>query len=362
MKSLFRILTAVLVVLTLSCSGESDNIKWFLNSVEANRDAVRSMGDYGTVTVMGHSNEDPDAVCSAVCMAELMRGLGTDATAYVHVSPNRGVRYILDRFAYEYPKVKTSVLEDEPVLLTDHNDPLQSVSGITKANVVGIVDHHAVSSAFQTSGPIYYKALSVGSSNTVVYTIYQECNVEPSAQIAGILASGIIADTDNLAKSSSTVSDSLALVRLLRIAGINDRQKLADEIAYALTDYSGMTDVEILNSDLKKYNIEGVDLAVADTAASDSFTADGLCNRLRGVMPDQQMVLGVQMLFCMVRDAGNNLTHIAYCGTGAKEVAEEAFGPTTHDNCVVVDGVLVRKSDVIPAITEVLNRWKQVTE
>lgn len=131
-----------------------------------------------------------------------------------------------------------------------------------------------------------------------------------------------------------------------------------------------MTDEEIFLSDLKKYEIGGVKLAVASLDANEAMHIDEMCERMRAIMPAVQQKLGVQMLFAKMEEkfihtgvldengapTVTYITHIPYYGEGAKDVAEAAFGETKHDNCIVLDRKLSRKTDFIPVITKVLEK------
>ena len=60
-----------------------------------------------------------------------------------------------------------------------------------------------------------------------------------------------------------------------------------------------------------------------------------------------------EMVFTMVLNKTANYTDIIYCGEGAKEAAEAAFGPSDSDY-IRCEGQLSRKNDFIPALSKVL--------
>lgn len=335
-----------------------------------NRAALQKMNVGGEITVVGHKSQDPDAVCSAISMAALLQELGIPAKAYMQDKPIQAVKYIFDYTGYPVPEQRTSIEAGQPLVLTDHNDYLQSLEGADKANIVGVVDHHGVSNSFTSATPIYCKIMNVGSANTIVYTMYKECGVTPSKEIARLMVAGIIADTDSLAKATSTPADSMALSQLCPIAQYDDLSELTQGILAAANSFIGLSDEEIFLSDIKQYEIGGVTLAVTSLDANEMMHIDELCQRMRAVMPALQQKLGVQMLFAKmeekfihtdVLDADGvptvtYITHIPYYGEGAKEVAEAAFGETKHDNCIILDRKVSRKTDFIPAITKVLEK------
>ena len=241
-----------------------------------------------------------------------------------------------------------------PLVIVDHNDTLQSISNISKADIVGIVDHHAVSTSIATNGPLYCSFNPVGSTNTIVYSIYQQCGITPSQAIARIMLAGIIADTDSLTKGTTTIADHLAVTELNKIAKFSNLSELNQGIMAALESYEGMTDEEIFLSDSKLYQEGGQKFIVANINASKTSPLDTACRLIRNIMPTKLGTDGATMIFANIADKASGTTHIPYCGTGAQQVAEAAFGTTTHDNCIVVNRLLTRKSDFVPAITKVL--------
>lgn len=335
------------------------------------RASIRRMDVGGTITVVGHKSQDPDAVCASISMAALMRELGIDAVPYMQEKPIQGVKYILDTFGYQYPQIRTSIQPGQPMVLVDHNDPMQSLDGMMDANVVGIVDHHPISQAFSSKLPIYCNCMNVGAGCTIVYNIFKKCGIIPSQEIARIMVAGIIADTDSLSKATCTTTDSLALTSLVKIAGIEDMQAFTAGLKLAQKSFDGLTDEEIFLSDIKSYIIGGVKLAITSLDANQKMHIDELCHRMHAVMPTVASQLGVQMLFAKMEeslkdengnyilDAEGNVqytTHFAYYGEGAKDVAEAAYGKscTDHPDCIVTSRKLSRKTDIVPDLTRIL--------
>lgn len=375
MNKTFKSFLAIALSVCLMCTGCTTDVvennvivDRNLSTYEINKVALRKMDTGQPIAVTGHKSQDPDAVCSAISMAALLRQLGMDATPYMQDKPIQAVKYILDYTGYKVPEVKTSIAPGMPLVMTDHNDYLQALDGAKDANIVGVVDHHGVSDSFTCSAPIYCKFMNVGSACTIVYTIYKECGITPAKDIAQLMVAGIIADTNSLTKATSTAADSIALSQLCEIAQFADTSELTQGISSALSSFIGLTDEEIFLSDIKQYEIGGVKLAVTSLVSNEMMTIDELCERMRAVMPAIQQKLGVQMVFAKMEDQVTHAdvldengaptitytTHIPYYGEGAKSVAEAAFGETKHDNCIVLDRKVSRKTDFIPTITKVL--------
>lgn len=59
------------------------------------------------------------------------------------------------------------------VILVDHNEKTQSVHGLEDAEILEIIDHHRIAD-IQTGNPIYFRNEPVGSTSTIVASIFSK--------------------------------------------------------------------------------------------------------------------------------------------------------------------------------------------
>ena len=144
--------------------------------------------------IFGHKNPDTDAISSAIIMAdfEQLRG-NTEATAYRLGDVSAETQFALDHFNVNAPELLTDDLEDQDVILVDHNEFQQSSDTISGATIKHVIDHHRISN-FETAGPLYYRAEPVGCTATILYKMYKERGFEIKREIAGLMVSAIISD------------------------------------------------------------------------------------------------------------------------------------------------------------------------
>ena len=76
------------------------------------------------------------------------------------------------------------MIEEQNVILVDHNDFAQSVDGIEKAKIIGVIDHHRIGN-FRTAEPLYYTARPYGCTSTILYKEFIEKAIEPMEKSAG---------------------------------------------------------------------------------------------------------------------------------------------------------------------------------
>ena len=80
------------------------------------------------------------------------------------------------------------------VVLVDHNEASQSVPGLEEAEILEIIDHHRLAD-IQTANPIYVRNEPVGSTNTIIASMYRDRGVTPTEGMAGMMAAAILSDT-----------------------------------------------------------------------------------------------------------------------------------------------------------------------
>ena len=123
-------LATILVIsgLTMLTSCSEDDVE----SEDEFRTMLKSL-DWGkdTIFVYGHKTPDVDAVCSALGYAKLMRTLGYNCKAKVSSAINRETAYIAGVFGFALPELKSSVVPQTRLILTDHTDYAQCVDGAT---------------------------------------------------------------------------------------------------------------------------------------------------------------------------------------------------------------------------------------
>ena len=83
-----------------------------------------------------------DAVTSALSYAKLMNVLGYNCKAKVSGPTNRESQYIAKHFGFALPELKTSVVPQTRLILTDHTDYAQCVDGAREAIILQKIDHH----------------------------------------------------------------------------------------------------------------------------------------------------------------------------------------------------------------------------
>ena len=237
------------------------------------------------------------------------------------------------------------------VIQVDHNERGQSVDGLEDAEVLEIIDHHRVAD-IQTNNPIYFRNEPVGSTSTIVAKCFFESGIRPSRKAAGLLCGAIISDTLLFRSPTCTPQDQYICKKLAEIAGINI-EEFAKEMFKAGTSLKGKTVEQIFNTDFKPFTIEGTKVGISQVNTMDIEGFMPLKEEMLNYMDQKAKEAGLEMVMLLLTDILNEGSEILV--TGAKpEIVEKAFKITLKDKGAFLPGVLSRKKQVVPPITNAI--------
>lgn len=237
------------------------------------------------------------------------------------------------------------------VIQVDHNERGQSVDGLEDAEILEIIDHHRVAD-IQTNNPIYFRNEPVGSTSTIVAKCFFESGIRPSRKAAGLLCGAIISDTLLFRSPTCTPQDKYICKKLAEIAGINI-EEFAKEMFKAGTSLKGKTVEQIFNTDFKPFTIEGTKVGISQVNTMDIDGFMPLKEEMLNYMDQKAKEAGLEMVMLLLTDILNEGSEILV--TGAKpEIVEKAFKITLKDKGAFLPGVLSRKKQVVPPITNAI--------
>lgn len=302
------------------------------------------------VLIFGHKNPDTDTICSALAYADLKTKLGQNVEAVRLGSVNGETQYALDYFKVAAPRlVETVANETKTVILVDHNERQQSASDIDQVRVAEVIDHHRIAN-FETSGPLYYRAEPVGCTATILKKLYKENGVEISKPIAGLMLSAIISDSLLFKSPTCTAEDVAAARELAEIAGVNSDTYGLDMLK-AGADLSDKTIPQLISLDAKEFTMGSYKVEIAQVNAVDvndvlSRQAE-LEAALNGIIAEK----GLDLFLFVVTDILNNDSIGLALGRKATAV-EQAYNVKLESNKAVLKGVVSRKSQIVPVLTD----------
>ena len=302
------------------------------------------------VLVFGHKNPDTDTITSAIAYAELKKALGVNAEAIRLGEMNDETLYALDTFKVSAPRLVTEVAaEASHVILVDHNERQQSADDIDAVTVTEVIDHHRIAN-FETSDPVYYRAEPVGCTATILNKLYKEHGVAIKPEIAGLMLSAIISDSLLFKSPTCTEQDIIAARELAEIAGV-DANVYGLEMLKAGADLSKKSVPELISLDAKEFTMGTLKVEIAQVNTVD--TAEVLLRQAELETAINEVILakGLDLFVFIVTDFLTNNSVGLVLGKEANLV-ERAYGLEATNNLVYLEGVVSRKKQVVPVLTD----------
>lgn len=238
------------------------------------------------------------------------------------------------------------------VVLLDHNEKSQTIDGIEQAEILEIIDHHRLGD-IQTGYPIYFRNELVGSTSTLISTMFFERGIKPAKEIAGILCAAILSDTMKFKSPTNTYADIAMASKLAAIAQI-DLDEFAAQMFKAGSALDGMTPHEILNNDFKDYIINKSKIGIGQISFYNPQNLQELKISLIEYMNNHLKANGYKLLLLMITDIVNSGSTILFAGDDG-ELITKAFGVHSSENSVYLQGVVSRKKQVVPLLANAMS-------
>ena len=300
------------------------------------------------ILVFGHKNPDTDSITSSIVMANFEKKLGNDAESCRLGNINKETEYVLNYLGVEAPKLIDSIEDGANVILVDHNSYEESIDNLDKVNILKVVDHHKI--VLSTSYPLYYRAEPVGCTETVLYKMYKEYGIEIDKKIAGLMLSAIISDTLLLKSPTTTDEDKKAVEELTKISDL-DPESYGLDMLKAGTDLSSFSIEEILNLDAKQVTLKDTKTIInqVNTASIEEVMKKKV--ELEEGMEKIIKEKDLDLFMLLITDIINSNSQVIALGKAAG-IIEKSYGVKLEDNTALLKGVVSRKKQVIPILTE----------
>lgn len=233
------------------------------------------------------------------------------------------------------------------VILVDHNEKEQSVVGLDEAEIVEIVDHHKIGN-IGTSMPINFRNMPLGCTETILYLMYKENNVDIPANIAGLMASGIISDTLLLTSPTTTDTDRNALEELSKIAGINYKD-YGMEMFKAGSSISGKSITDVIYGDFKNFSVDSQRLGIGQVSTMSTEEImnkkDEFIETLNSIAKNEDYTA----VALFVTDILKNGSYIL-CNDSSLNIFKGAFDTENLTQGFFFEGVVSRKKQIVPKV------------
>ncbi|MFV0379392.1 MAG: putative manganese-dependent inorganic diphosphatase [Anaerorhabdus sp.] len=236
-------------------------------------------------------------------------------------------------------------------ILVDHSAKNQSIKNIDQAYLEEIIDHHHIGN-IETDHPIYYRNQRCGCTSTIIAKMYQEYDLVPDKNVAGIMLSAIISDTLCFKSATTTPLDQEVATWLGEVAQIN-LMEYAVEMLSASVALKESTPSQILNRDLKRYEIGKYKIAIGQTNYQNIEDIQKILPQFRKNLQLEQEEGKFDLLIMMFTHVTAEGSMICYDGPLAyimESVITTKFDETSgYDN-----NIISRKQQLVPKLSSLL--------
>ena len=241
--------------------------------------------------------------------------------------------------------------ERPKLVLVDHNEFSQAVSGADEAHIIEVMDHHRLSGNLITKEPVQFINLTVGSTCTIVGNSFRINNLTPVKSTALCICAGIISDTLNLTSPTTTDLDQEILGWASEIAGI-DVDKFKEFFFAAGSVLRGSDIKQAVGSDRKEFEESGYKLSISqvEEIGFDYFwpSREELQEELRNLIAER----GLDFACLMVTDITQNDSLLLI--EASNEIRSRISYPKKDSHLFNLRGVVSRKKQLFPYISSVL--------
>ena len=240
------------------------------------------------------------------------------------------------------------------LILVDHNELSQAVSGADQVEIMEIIDHHRIGT-LTTRQPILFLNEPVGSTSTIVADSFFRHRVDLPKSIAGLLLAGLVSDTLNLTSPTTTDRDVQILAQLERISGVNARD-FTEKLFASGSVLIAKPAPQAITSDCKEYHELGRTFSVAQIEEIGFAQFWKRKSDVLGALEDYRRERNYVFSALLVTDVVAQSSLLLIAGTPALHMAVDY--PEIERGIYQLAGVVSRKKQLLPYLTHCLEKMK----
>ena len=248
---------------------------------------------------------------------------------------------------------KSSLLAQIPyaLILMDHNELAQAVPGAELIDILEVIDHHKLGNS-PTDQPITFMAAPVGSTCTLVASLYRERGIAPDQKIAALLLAGILSDTVIL-KSPTTTSRDREIVTWLEPQANLDHATFGRDIFSSCSGFNAYgTPEKAVRADFKHFNTAETLFGIGqvEVVGFDEFyeLKEKLREALKKIKEQDRLALAGLMITDIYTETSLFLVE------GKNELAHVMGYTHLEPHLYELKGVMSRKKQMVPHLLKVL--------
>lgn len=298
-----------------------------------------------------YPNPDTDGIACVLVFAEYLRSVRSkQAEAVVKGRLNEESLLVLRVLDLEPPRSVDSCDGADEVYLFDTHHLAQVGGFVEPSKVAGIIDHHPGGDpeAFDKAAILNEQ---VGAAATLVTEKLRNEHYTISRSHTGLLQAGIISNTLNFSAPTATERDREAADWLGSVVQLPADLPL--RMLRARSDFGTRSTRELLEGDCKVFTLGGRDVAICQLEGVD---VDRVIKRedLLAALATMASARRTDLALLSAVDIVAKSTTIVPANDHTSEILTSALGLSFENNAATVDRILLRKSDLVPALKTLL--------
>jgi manganese-dependent inorganic pyrophosphatase len=241
---------------------------------------------------------------------------------------------------------------DRHLILVDHNELSQAVSGADEVNILEIIDHHRIGT-LRTQQPILFRNEPVGSTSTIVADCFLRHGIEIPKPIAGALLAGLVSDTLNLTSPTTTSRDAEILARLEKASGVNAAEFTTKLFASGSILVS-RAPAQAITADCKEYTEAGAHFSVAQIEELGFSNFNQRKAEVQEALEAFRRERGCLFSALLITDVVKQTSLLLVAGS--QEFIRSIDYPEIEPGIFELHGIVSRKKQLLPYLTHQLAR------
>jgi manganese-dependent inorganic pyrophosphatase len=237
------------------------------------------------------------------------------------------------------------------LVLVDHNELAQAVSGADEADIVEVLDHHRLGGGLKSAQPIRFVNEPVGSTCTLVARQFRAAGIAPRPGIALCMASGIISDTLFLRSPTTTDIDRESLAWLRGQCPV-DLDRYAREFFEIGSALRSSRPAEVIGEDCKEFTEQGTRFSISQIEETGFDLFWERKDELRGALEDFATRNRLAFSALLVTDVVSNgsLLLLSHESEAWDDLNYPRLGRGLYD----LKNVVSRKKQLLPLISQLI--------
>ena len=222
--------------------------------------------------------------------------------------------------------------------------------GADKVEIIEVIDHHRLGN-FHTDMPIRFINQPLGSTCSLVATLYRQAGIQPDSKTAGLMLAGMLSDTVILKSPTTTDVDRELVPWLEELSGLNHEEFGNRLFAAGSPMASGVSARQLITTDFKEYQVGNYLLGLGQVEVVNFHSFDRrrqeLIEELARLREEKGYELAALLVTDIVMETSLLLT------AGPSELPYMIGYPQEGDNLYRLNGVLSRKKQLVPHLLKV---------